>query len=187
MIFTHLQVSWYVLISGTKLTIDQIINQLEAQKASIDTAIAALKQVSNLPLTLSAASSTGSGSGRRRGRPPGSQSRGPRRTRPTYTDDFRRKVVAAIRKGQTIGGAAKQFNTSWFTVREWANSGNYEPEQSGASGATKKIGTGKKAAGQARKASSTKKQASAKRSRPAKKQTPVKALAKAAAEGGTPS
>jgi len=142
------------------LTIDQIVRQLEIQKRSIESAIAALKQVSDLPLMLSAAGSTESQSGqRKRGRPSKNQS-GPaeRRTRPTYTDDFRRQVVAALRDGSSIGQAAKQFNTTWFTVREWANSGKYEPAAATpakaskrATGASKKRAS--KSAGKARRSS----------------------------------
>lgn len=112
---------------GTKLTIDQIITQLENQKLSIDNAIRALKQVSDIPLAV-ADSAVQENHSRRRGRPPGKKQRATKRTRPTYSDDFRRQVVAAVRGGTSIGAAAKQYGVTWFTVREWVNSGSYEPE-----------------------------------------------------------
>jgi len=111
------------------LNIDQLVQELERQKSSIENALAALngvaglgttaefrKTVSRSPRTVISGAET-RGTDKKRAR---------KRSRPIYSDDFRRQVVAAVRNGMSFGRAAKKFRTTWFTVREWVNSGRFE-------------------------------------------------------------
>ena len=139
------------------MNIDQILNELELQKASIERAVSALKEVSassrrteNSPGTSASARKKEAQSRGRRGnqRTSGKQAgtgspalearssrakkksavKTTRRTMPAYTDEFRRRVVGAVRKGMSFGDASKKFRTTWYSVREWSNSGRFEPE-----------------------------------------------------------
>jgi hypothetical protein len=48
--------------------------------------------------------------------------------RPGYSEDLRRAVVADIRNGMSYTHAAKKYGVTWFTAREWDQSGRWEPE-----------------------------------------------------------
>ncbi|MBC7925459.1 MAG: hypothetical protein H7039_07360 [Bryobacteraceae bacterium] len=129
------------------MNVEQIIEKLEQQQASIQRAIAALKEISDGGLNVrglaeDVARATGAADGqqvRTRVKRKGvksiveKSSNGAKRTMPAYNDDFRRKVVAAVRSGLTFGQAAKKFKTTWFSVREWSNSGRFEPGAESAS------------------------------------------------------
>jgi len=105
------------------LNIEQILQELESQKSSIERAIAALNGVAAeayRPKLHTAVT-------RADGRKADNRKHARTRSRPTYTDDFRRQVIMAVRDGMSFGQAAKKFGTTWFTVREWVNSGRFEP------------------------------------------------------------
>ena len=138
-------------MQGKTLTIDQMLSELEQQKDSIERAISALREVTGTGMQVAPSATATAGlatSAERRGRPPKDQrameassigaerddrhstkkrQSKARRKRPTYTDDFKSRVVAAVRNGLSFGEASKKFNTTWFSVREWANSGRFEP------------------------------------------------------------
>ena len=183
------------------MTIEQMLSQLEQQKATIERAIAALKELSQTGMQSGAAATVNLAVTKRRGRPPKnaqlssetgepsvpsskkSAGRSPSkgaRTRPVYGDDFKRDVVSAVRNGMSIGEAAKKYKTTWFSVREWVNSRRFEPlggvkksaQASGASAAGKKAPATSK--GAAKKA--TRKSAS---SRSTKKKATAKSAAQA--------
>ena len=127
------------------MNIDQLVQELERQKSSIEGAIAALngvaglgttpefrKTISRSPRTVVSGTEP-IGTDRKRAR---------KRSRRIYSDDFRRNEVAAVREGMSFGQAAKKFRTTWFTVREWVNSGRFEAPKQNA--VRKKRATGKK-------------------------------------------
>ncbi len=105
------------------MNIEQILQELELQKSSIKRAIAALNGVAAEAyrrIQHTGVSPT-------EGRKADNRKHARTRSRPVYTDDFRRRVVMAVRDGMSFGQAAKKFDTTWFTVREWVNSGRFEP------------------------------------------------------------
>ncbi|HYO82060.1 MAG TPA: hypothetical protein VES20_11695 [Bryobacteraceae bacterium] len=168
-------------IKEKTLNIDQMLWQLEQQKESIERAISALKDISGRgPLSGRPVTRTTNDPGKkRRGRPPKKQpltaessidsadQTSPREAattkrdakarlkRPVYTDDFRRGVVAAVRDGMSFGDAAREFKTTWFSVREWANSGRFEPGSPDKSGAKKAASVPRKNKAKAKKTASS--------------------------------
>jgi len=170
------------------LNINEVLKQLESQRASLERAISALREVSGTGLL---------GAGdvsvleeavertRRRGRPASggtptsvaneggesvaTRKRAPSKKRkmPVYSDDFRRRVVTSVRNGMSFGEAARKFKTTWFSVREWVQSGRFEP-----------VPTAPKSA--AKKTASQPKKAAVKRQRTAKRTSAVKVAAKSA-------
>jgi len=173
------------------LTINEVLKQLESQRASLERAINALREVSgsgllgagDVSVLAEAVERT-----RRRGRPASggmstsasndsaqssaTKKRAPanKRKMPVYSDEFRQRVVTAVRNGMSFGEAARKYKTTWFSVREWVNSGRFEPVATAQKTAVKAV----------KKSASRPKKATAKRQRSAKRTSAVKVAAKAA-------
>ena len=169
-----------------------MLAQLEQQKATIDRAISALRELSRIRPEPTAAVAAGpTGVKKRRGRPPRNPQLSPAtnepnsasetstkrapskgvRKKPVYTDDFKRRVVTAVRQGMSFGEASKKFKTTWFSVRDWSNSGRFEPAATAKKSAPAKAT--KNSAKKAQKPSAVKKRGEAQPSGKAAPSTPA--------------